>query len=160
MFSEIAAIAREYGCVFTLYVDDMTFSSSKPIQVNNDFIKTPYDNSISRFNNLILMNRNNINPMNGMNLINGINPINPMNPMNTLMNPYMRNVMYRGAGQNTNMNMTMYQNMMGIYDPRIWSNGMNRNLNDGINYNCYNNYTKAQNSYKHNEKKFVDDCEF
>lgn len=35
MFSEIAAIAREYGCVFTLYVDDMTFSSSKPIQVNN-----------------------------------------------------------------------------------------------------------------------------
>ena len=132
----------------------------KPIQVNNDFIKTPYDNSISRFNNLILMNRNNINPMNGMNLINGINPINPMNPMNTLMNPYMRNVMYRGAGQNTNMNMTMYKNMMGIYDPRIWSNGTNRNLNDGINYNCYNNYTKAQNSYKHNEKKFVADCEF
>ena len=41
MFSEIAAIAREYGCVFTLYVDDMTFSSSKPIQVNNLIRKNP-----------------------------------------------------------------------------------------------------------------------
>lgn len=35
MFSEIAAVAREYDCVFTLYVDDMTFSSSTPVQVNN-----------------------------------------------------------------------------------------------------------------------------
>lgn len=31
MFSEIADIAKENGCVFTLYVDDMTFSSDKPI---------------------------------------------------------------------------------------------------------------------------------
>ena len=125
----------------------------KPIQVNNDFIKSPYDNVILQYNNYNLMNRNNINPLNGMNL---------MNPMNNLMNPLFRNMMYRGTGQNPNMNMAMYKNMMGmgIYDPRIWANGTNRNLNDGINYNCYNNYTKAQNSYKHNEKKFVSDCEF
>lgn len=30
MFSEIYEIAQQYGCIFTLYVDDMTFSSQKP----------------------------------------------------------------------------------------------------------------------------------
>lgn len=35
MFSEIAAVAREYSCVFTLYVDDMTFSSVEPIPITN-----------------------------------------------------------------------------------------------------------------------------
>lgn len=30
MFSEIAQIAERYGCIFTLYVDDMTFSSQTP----------------------------------------------------------------------------------------------------------------------------------
>lgn len=30
MFSEIAQIAKRYGCIFTLYVDDMTFSSQTP----------------------------------------------------------------------------------------------------------------------------------
>lgn len=32
MFEKIQAIAEQYGCDFTLYVDDMTFSSSKPIK--------------------------------------------------------------------------------------------------------------------------------
>lgn len=32
MFENIQAIAEQYGCDFTLYVDDMTFSSSKPIK--------------------------------------------------------------------------------------------------------------------------------
>ena len=72
----------------------------------------------------------------------------------------MRNMMmFGGVGQNQNINMAMYQNMMGIYDPKIWSNGANKNMNGGI-YNCYNMYTKAQNSWKHNEKKFVSECEF
>lgn len=31
MFDEISNIADSYNCVFTLYVDDMTFSSDKPI---------------------------------------------------------------------------------------------------------------------------------
>ena len=93
------------------------------------------------------MNRNNIN----------------FNPM---VNQFMRNMMMMNGvvGQNQNTNMAMYQNMMGmgmsIYDPKIWSNGGIKNLNDGVNYNCYNNYTKAQNGWKHNEKKFVTDCEF
>ena len=30
MFSEIAALAKQFGCRFTLYVDDMTFSSKVP----------------------------------------------------------------------------------------------------------------------------------
>ena len=30
MFSEIAQVAERYGCIFTLYVDDMTFSSQTP----------------------------------------------------------------------------------------------------------------------------------
>lgn len=30
MFSEISDLAKQYGCKFTLYVDDMTFSSKKP----------------------------------------------------------------------------------------------------------------------------------
>ena len=112
----------------------------KPLQLTNNFIKTPYENYIMQFNNLNLMNRNNINPM---------------------MNQYMRNMMMMGGlGQNQNMNlnmnMAMYQNMMGIYDPKIWSNGGNKNIS-GI---CYNNFTKAQNSWKHNEKKFVSECEF
>ena len=114
----------------------------KPIQLTNDFIKTPYENYVMQYNNFNLMNRNNIN-------------INPM------MNQYMRNMMmFGGVGQNQNMNIAMFPNMMGIYDPKIWSNGGNKNLNGGVNYNCYNNYTKAQNSWKHNEKKFVAECEF
>jgi regulator of nonsense transcripts 1 len=114
----------------------------KPIQLTNDFIKTPYENYVMQYNNFNLMNRNNIN-------------INPM------MNQYMRNMMmFGGVGQNQNMNIAMYPNMMGIYDPKIWSNGGNKNINGGVNYNCYNNYTKAQNSWKHNEKKFVAECEF
>lgn len=34
MFAEIAEKAKEYGCTFTLYVDDMTFSSKEPFDVN------------------------------------------------------------------------------------------------------------------------------
>ena len=45
---------------------------------------------------------------------------------------------------------------MGFYDTKIW--GGTKNVNNDI--NCYNNYTRAQNSWKHNEKKFVADCEF
>jgi len=33
MFNEIAAVARVFGCTFTLYVDDMTFSSTNPFPV-------------------------------------------------------------------------------------------------------------------------------
>lgn len=31
MFEEIHAVAQHFGCTFTLYVDDMTFSSPSPI---------------------------------------------------------------------------------------------------------------------------------
>ncbi len=31
MFEEINTVALKYGCIFTLYVDDMTFSSQRPI---------------------------------------------------------------------------------------------------------------------------------
>ena len=115
----------------------------RPLQLANDFGLTPYDNYLIQYNNLNLMNRNNIN-------------ISPY------MNPMMTNIMMMGGiNPNPNMKMAMYQNMyknnmMGIYDPKIW--GGTKNLNDGV--NCYNNYTKAQNSWKHNEKKFVSDCEF
>lgn len=34
MFSEISDFAKQYGCKFTLYVDDMTFSSKKPFSPN------------------------------------------------------------------------------------------------------------------------------
>lgn len=34
MFNEIYGVAEEFGCLFTLYVDDMTFSSKKPFEVN------------------------------------------------------------------------------------------------------------------------------
>lgn len=34
MFFEIANAAKEYGCIFTLYVDDMTFSSVNSFDVN------------------------------------------------------------------------------------------------------------------------------
>jgi regulator of nonsense transcripts 1 len=105
----------------------------KPLQLTNDFTKTQYDNFLFQYNNISLMNRNNINPM---------------------MNQFMANMMMYGAVRpNQNMNMGMYP----IYDPNIWSNAGNKNINDGANYN---NYAKAQNSWKHNEKKFVTDCEF
>ena len=34
MFNEVYRLASEHGCIFTLYVDDMTFSSSKTFDVN------------------------------------------------------------------------------------------------------------------------------
>lgn len=34
MFSEISDLAKQCGCKFTLYVDDMTFSSKKPFSPN------------------------------------------------------------------------------------------------------------------------------
>ena len=34
MFYEINELAKKYDCIFTLYVDDMTFSSSKPLPKN------------------------------------------------------------------------------------------------------------------------------
>ena len=34
MFSEISDLAKQCGCKFTLYVDDMTFSSTKPFSPN------------------------------------------------------------------------------------------------------------------------------
>ena len=107
----------------------------KPFQLTNDFTKTQYDNFLLQFNNIILMNRNNINPM---------------------MNQFMTNMMmYGGVRPNQNMNMNMA--MFPIYDSNIWSNAGNKNFNDTVNYNSY---AKAQNSWKHNEKKFVTDCEF
>ena len=105
----------------------------KPLQLTNDYTKTQYDNFLLQYNNINLMNRNNINPM---------------------MNQFMTNMMMIGGVRpNQNMNMAMFP----IYDPNIWSNAGNKNLNDGVNYNSY---AKAQNSWKHNEKKFVTDCEF
>ena len=107
----------------------------KPFQLTNDFTKTQYENFLLQYNNINLMNRNNINPM---------------------MNQFMTNMMmYGGVRPNQNMNMNMA--MFPIYDSNIWSNAGNKNLNDGVNYNSY---SKAQNSWKHNEKKFVTDCEF
>ena len=113
----------------------------KPLQLTNDFSKTQYESYLFQYNNLNLMNRNNIN-------------INPY------MNQFMTNMMMMGGiNPNQNMNMAMYQNMykksmLGIYDPKIWV--ATKNINENSNYNCYNNYTKSQNS----EKKFVTDCEF
>ena len=105
----------------------------RPLQLTNDFTKTQYDNFLLQYNNINLMNRNNINPM---------------------MNQFMTNMMMIGGVRpNQNMNMAMFP----IYEPNIWSNAGNKNLNDGVNYNSY---SKAQNSWKHNEKKFVTDCEF
>ena len=107
----------------------------KPFQLTNDFTKTQYDNFLLQYNNINLMNRNNINPM---------------------MNQFMTNMkMYGGVRPNQNMNMNMA--MFPIYDSNIWSNAGNKNFNDTVNYNSY---AKAQNSWKHNEKKFVTDCEF
>ena len=34
MFSEISDLAKQFGCKFTLYVDDMTFSSKEPFSPN------------------------------------------------------------------------------------------------------------------------------
>ena len=107
----------------------------KPFQLTNDFTKTQYENFLLQYNNINLMNRNNINPM---------------------MNQFMTNMMmYGGVRPNQNMNMNMA--MFPIYDSNIWSNAGNKNFNDTVNYNSY---AKAQNSWKHNEKKFVTDCEF
>ncbi|MEK5358135.1 reverse transcriptase family protein [Paenibacillus sp. FSL L8-0709] len=35
MFHEIEAIAKNYGCIFSLYVDDMTFSSVQPFSASS-----------------------------------------------------------------------------------------------------------------------------
>lgn len=34
MFSEIYEVAEKYGCIYSVYVDDMTFSSENPFDVN------------------------------------------------------------------------------------------------------------------------------
>lgn len=47
MFSNIRQIAENYGCKFTLYVDDMTFSSCKPF--NKDALQRQIDIELRRF---------------------------------------------------------------------------------------------------------------
>ena len=107
----------------------------KPLQFMPNFNQTQYDVFLSQYNNINLMNRNNVNPY--MN-----------NQMMPNMIPNNQNM-----GMNT-MNMMMYQSMIGIYDPKIWQVG-NKNFKE-----CFNCFTKAQNSWKHSEKKFVSECEF
>jgi len=114
----------------------------KPLQFGNAFNQTQYDNLLMKYNNFNLMNK-------ASNMNTYINPLatNMMMPNNPNMNFNMN--------MNMNVNMMMYKNMMGIYDPKIWG-GMRMN-----NYKeCYNNFTKAQNGWKHNEKKFVLECDF
>lgn len=41
MFAEIKEVASSHGCIFTLYVDDMTFSSAEP------FNKTKLQSEVS-----------------------------------------------------------------------------------------------------------------
>ena len=108
----------------------------KPLQFNTSFNQTPYDNFLMQYTNFNLMNRNNI----------GVNPF---------MNPLMTNMMQNNPTMNMNPNMMMYQKMIGIYDPNIWGASGIKNIKE-----CYNNFTKAQYSWKHNEKKFVSECDF
>jgi hypothetical protein len=42
MFDEIEEIAQTFGCIFTLYVDDMTFSSIDPIPLKNVIYQITY----------------------------------------------------------------------------------------------------------------------
>ena len=115
----------------------------KPLQFNTNFNQTQYDNFLMQYNNINLMNRNNVNPYMNQFMTNMMpnNQKMGMNPMNMNMN--------------MNMNMMMYQGMIGIYDPKIWGPNGIKNFKE-----CLNCFTKAQNSWKHNEKKFVSECEF
>ena len=111
----------------------------KPLQFNTNYNQTQYDNFLMQFNKINLMNRNNINPY-------------------TNMNQFMPNMIPNNQkiGINPmNMNMMMYPNMMGIYDPNIWGAYGIKNYKE-----CFNCFTKAQNFWKLNEKKFVSECEF
>jgi RNA-directed DNA polymerase len=47
MFNEIHDIAEQYGCIFTLYVDDMTFSSILPF--NTSQLKNKIDIELRRY---------------------------------------------------------------------------------------------------------------
>lgn len=47
MFNEIHDIAEQYGCIFTLYVDDMTFSSNLPF--NTSQLKNKIDIELRRY---------------------------------------------------------------------------------------------------------------
>lgn len=47
MFANIKRIADNYGCLFSLYVDDMTFSSEKPF--NKDVLKREIDIELRRY---------------------------------------------------------------------------------------------------------------
>ena len=48
MFEEISEIAKAYKCVFTLYVDDMTFSSTTPF--NKDKLCSDIDKILRKYN--------------------------------------------------------------------------------------------------------------
>ena len=108
------------------------------LQFNNNFNRTQYDNLLMQYNNINLMNRNNMNPY-----------------MNQFMPNMMNNNLKMNMNMNMNMNMMMYQSMWGNYDPKIWGGLGIKNIKE-----CFNNFTKAQNSWKHNEKKFVAECDF
>ena len=108
------------------------------LQFNNNFNQTQYDNLLMQYNNINLMNRNNMNPY-----------------MNQFMPNMMNNNLKMNMNMNMNMNMMMYQSMWGNYDPKIWGGLGIKNIKE-----CFNNFTKAQNSWKHNEKKFVAECDF
>jgi regulator of nonsense transcripts 1 len=102
----------------------------KPLQLTSNFNQTQYDNFLMQYNNSVNLMNRNMNPY---------------------MNPYMKNMVQPNPG------MMMYQNMMGmgIYDPKIWGGLGNKNFKE-----CFNNFAKAQNTWKHNEKKFVSECDF
>ena len=113
----------------------------KPLQFNTSFNKTLYDDLLMKYQNFNFMNR--------------------ANNMNTYINPLGSNMIMPGnpnmnLNMNMNMNFMMYQNMLGIYDPKIWGGSGNKSYYK----DCYNNFTKAQNGWKHNEKKFVLECDF
>ena len=111
----------------------------KPLQFNTSFNKTLYDDLLMKYQNFNFMNRT--------------------NNMNTYINPLANNMIMPGnpnMNLNMNMNFMMYQNMLGIYDPKIWTGSGNKSYYK----ECYNNFTKAQNGWKHNEKKFVLECDF
>ena len=56
MFYEINELAKKYDCIFTLYVDDMTFSSNKPLPKNK--IISEINNILSNYKHKLKLNKN------------------------------------------------------------------------------------------------------
>ena len=122
-----------YNKVKNVFKKHLPFS-----QYTNDSKYNKYENVLKQY---YYMNMNTYNNMNAM-------------KMNIFMNNIVMNQMKNNLP--VNMNLPIYQ-QIPIYDSTIWLNNGNKN---NINEGCYNDFTKAENSWKLGEKKFVNDCEF